>query len=157
MHFPIFRIDDRLLHGSVIIGWGESLDIQRFTICDDTLDPDSLEGMLFLAGVPEEKRGEIMSCEALAKELAQDQTQSWMILFSTPARLIDLLNRGVKIESCHIGGLHHHAGCRELLPYLFIDQRLEKELSMIMDHGVRILCQDLPGNRSHELGELLNE
>ena len=39
LHVPIvlFRVDERLIHGQVVIGWGHELRPERYVVVDDDL------------------------------------------------------------------------------------------------------------------------
>jgi mannose/fructose/N-acetylgalactosamine-specific phosphotransferase system component IIB len=35
MGIQLYRIDDRLIHGQVVVGWGQPLDIRFLVLVDD--------------------------------------------------------------------------------------------------------------------------
>jgi len=51
------RIDDRLIHGQVALGWGRSLRPTLFLVVSDTLRADVDRTELCLIGVPDDARG----------------------------------------------------------------------------------------------------
>src|ERR1700750_3479150 len=50
----LFRIDDRLIHGQVVVGWGQPLDIDFIVLVDDTVAASEWEQELYRMGVPPE-------------------------------------------------------------------------------------------------------
>jgi len=50
----LFRIDDRLIHGQVVVGWGQPLDIGFIVLVDDTVAASDWEQELYRMGVPPE-------------------------------------------------------------------------------------------------------
>jgi PTS system mannose-specific IIB component/fructoselysine and glucoselysine-specific PTS system IIB component len=150
------RVDDRLIHGQVVHGWGRALGATRFVIVSDGLraDPDHAE--LYLLAVPEEARGIVVGVDgmlepALGGELARERT---ILLFSdleTPLRLVEA---GYPLPELNLGGLHHRPGTQAALTYVFLDDRDRACLRGLAARGVRVTAQDLPGNPVHAAATL---
>ena len=54
MPVEIYRIDDRLIHGQVVVGWGRPLDIGFIVLVDDEVAASEWEQELYRMGVPPE-------------------------------------------------------------------------------------------------------
>ena len=54
MTLALYRIDDRLIHGQVVVGWGQPLDIEFIVLVDDTVATSDWEQELYRMGVPPE-------------------------------------------------------------------------------------------------------
>ena len=52
MSLDLFRIDERLLHGQVIVGWGMRLHIDYYVIVDNEVAANAWESDLYSAGLP---------------------------------------------------------------------------------------------------------
>src|SRR4051812_23393445 len=50
----LYRIDDRLIHGQVVVGWGRPLDIRFIVLVDDEVAASEWEQELYRMGVPPE-------------------------------------------------------------------------------------------------------
>jgi mannose/fructose/N-acetylgalactosamine-specific phosphotransferase system component IIB len=48
----LFRIDDRLIHGQVVVGWGQTLGIEFLVLVDDEVRASDWEQELYRMGVP---------------------------------------------------------------------------------------------------------
>jgi mannose/fructose/N-acetylgalactosamine-specific phosphotransferase system component IIB len=48
------RIDDRLIHGQVVVGWGQPLDVRFIVLVDDAVAASDWEKELYRMGVPPE-------------------------------------------------------------------------------------------------------
>ena len=158
MPILLARVDDRLIHGQVVYGWGRGLGATRYVIVSDALraDPDHAE--LYLLAVPDDARGLVVSegeflGAALREELARERT---IILFAdlgTPLRLVEA---GYPLPVLNVGGLHHAPGRRASLPYVFLDAEDRARLEALAARGVRVAAQDLPGNPAHGVDALLD-
>ena len=54
MSLVLYRIDDRLIHGQVVIGWGRPLDVGFVALVDDQVAASDWEQDLYRMGVPPE-------------------------------------------------------------------------------------------------------
>ena len=53
MAIQLCRIDDRLIHGQVVVGWGAALGLDYIAVVDDELAASEWEQDLYRAGLPE--------------------------------------------------------------------------------------------------------
>ena len=54
MTIELYRIDDRLIHGQVVVGWGQPLDLGFIVLVDDIVATSDWEQELYRMGVPPE-------------------------------------------------------------------------------------------------------
>ena len=52
MSFALHRIDDRLIHGQVLVAWGSRLDPRRMWVVDDGVAANAWEKALFADAAP---------------------------------------------------------------------------------------------------------
>ena len=158
MSVVLFRVDERLIHGQVVVGWGSQLHPQRIVVVDDELAISEWEQELYCLGLPPE-----VSTHFLTVQQAREQLPAWL---KDAARMIVLtrdvatmgrlalggLLRGVEVN---IGGIHHAPGRREVLPYVFLSANETQALRELADEGAQVSARDLPGSRRVDLGHLL--
>ena len=48
----MYRIDDRLIHGQVVVGWGQPMDVGYIVLVDDAVAHSEWEQELYRMGVP---------------------------------------------------------------------------------------------------------
>ena len=53
MAILLYRVDDRLIHGQVILGWGRPLGIDFILLVDDQVRESPWEQDLYRMGVPD--------------------------------------------------------------------------------------------------------
>ena len=66
-----FRIDDRLIHGQVVVGWGQPCGIRFFVLVDDEVARSDWEQELYRMGVPPEMDVYFASAEEAARRLPE--------------------------------------------------------------------------------------
>ena len=52
MPVELYRIDDRLIHGQVVVGWGQPLELRFIVLVDDEVAASDWEQELYRMGVP---------------------------------------------------------------------------------------------------------
>jgi len=151
------RIDDRLIHGQVVHGWGRSLDPTWIGIVSDSLRADPAHADLYLFAAPEGARAAALSvAEALSDSIRKTiLAERAFLLFPGVEEALRLREGGFPLEEVNVGGLHHAAGKSQLLPYVYLDSRDRDMLRALAALGVRLVAQDLPTNPSHRLEPLL--
>lgn len=152
----LHRIDDRLIHGQVVVGWGRPLGVGFIALVDDTVAASEWEQELFRMGVPPEMTLYFADVDAAAREHArwESDPRPGIVL----AGDIDTMRRlaaRVEIAEVNVGGIHHAAGRIQRLRYVFLSPEEERALRALADTGVSISAQDVPGGKSVELEELL--
>lgn len=158
MPIVLLRIDERLIHGQVVVGWGALLHPERIIVIDDELAGSPWEQELYSLGMPEEMRAEFHSVadgRALLPEWQASATRSMVL-----TRTIDAMGRlaagGVlRGAEVNVGGLHHAAGRRRVLPYVFLADAERAALQGLADTGVEVSARDVPGARRVDLQHLL--
>src|SRR5260370_32983623 len=54
MSIGLYRIDDRVIHGQVVVGWGKPLNVGFIVLLDDAVRASDSEQELYRMGVPPE-------------------------------------------------------------------------------------------------------
>jgi mannose/fructose/N-acetylgalactosamine-specific phosphotransferase system component IIB len=151
------RIDDRLIHGQVVHGWGRTLRPTWIGIVSDALRADPARAELYLFAAPEDAKAVALSVEEALSDGTRRtlETERAMLLFPGIDEPLRLKQGGFPLEEVNVGGLHHAAGKEALLPYVYLDARDRDQLRALAALGVRLVAQDLPTNPSHLLMPLL--
>lgn len=156
MSISILRLDDRLVHGQVVVGWGNALGIDRIVLVDDTVSETQWEQELYSMGVPE-----CMTVDFVSVKQAREKLSEWavneekvILIVGDVAGLVSLCRESAVVNKINLGGLHRSAGRRERLPYIFLT---DDEFALLKDlelGSISITAQDLPATRPVPLGDL---
>jgi PTS system mannose-specific IIB component/fructoselysine and glucoselysine-specific PTS system IIB component len=152
----LYRIDDRLIHGQVVVGWGQPLDIQFIVLVDDTVAASDWEQELYRMGVPPEMSLYFHTAADAVKALRKyrDDPRRGLLLtgdIATMRRLVD----GGGIETVNIGGIHSRHDRMQRLRYVFLSPDEERQLRELAERGTKVTAQDVPGARAVSLDDLL--
>jgi mannose/fructose/N-acetylgalactosamine-specific phosphotransferase system component IIB len=146
MVFPIVRVDDRLLHGQVVVGWGQALNLSPVLLVSDRVCKDPDLSKTFRALMPEELHGDVISLtEAAERWTRGDFKESRaMLVVEAPVDALKLVKLGAPLKQLMLGGLHYREDREEVLPYISLSEWDRTTLDELRELGVKISCQDLP-------------
>ena len=164
MPLELYRIDDRLIHGQVVVGWGRPLDIRFLVLVDDEVASSEWEQELYRMGVPPEMDVFFYAVdEAVAAHArcADDRRPGILLTgdIDTMRRLVDgvrVADPAHGIGAVNLGGLHHRVGRVQRMRYVFLTEGEERELRDLAAHGVAVSAQDVPSARAVPLDEILS-
>lgn len=157
MTLRLYRIDDRLIHGQVVVGWGQPMDIGFIVLVDDEVAGSDWEQELYRMGVPPgvQVYFDTTAAAIVAIPGYRDDVRPGILLTPDIATMRTLVDAGV-VESVNVGGLHHRPGRTQKLRYVFLTPEEETELRGMGETGVPVFAQDLPGATSVPLPEILD-
>ena len=156
MTVALVRVDDRLVHGQVVVGWGRPLRAAFVAVVDDALATSDWEQELYRMGAPEDLPLEFVSvAEARTRMPAWEaDPRPGIVLMGDVATATALATAGVRLAKLNLGGIHHRAGRTERLPYVFLTEEEWRALAALAAQGVQVTAQDLPSSRAVPLMEL---
>lgn len=158
MGVEIFRVDDRLIHGQVVVGWGQPLDIRFIVLVDDEVAASSWEQDLYRMGVPEEMDVAFESVTSAVDRmdaLIDDPRGVGMLLTADLFTMQRLVAGAPRIRRVNLGGIHHRPGRVQRLRYIFLSAEEEGVLRAMSTAGVEVQAQDVPAAAPVSLDELL--
>ncbi len=158
MSILLARVDDRLIHGQVVIGWGRPLALDRIVLVDEIVRGSPWEQELYRMAAPEEIALEFLSPAEAAPRLASwsGNRERVMVLvgsIDTAADLLRLAPGGIR--KLNLGGIHAGAGRRERLSYLHLSPSEVETLVNLERGGLEVSAQDVPGSRPIPLRDLV--
>ncbi len=158
MSVVLYRIDERLIHGQVVMGWGPELEVGHYVVVDDELAASEWEQDLYRLGLPDVATAEFLTVADARARLSELDAASLrtMVLTRTVAAMNGLAEGdGLRGREVNVGGLHHAAGRTERVPYVYLGPAEEEGLRVLADEGVEVSARDLPGSRAVALEALL--
>lgn len=157
MSIALVRVDDRLIHGQVVVGWAQALRIDRIVLVDDAASTSEWEQELYALGVPPEIQVQFASVEAAAATIsdwARDRHRTIILApdVETVARLSELSDT---VTHVNLGGVHAAEARAERLPYLHLSEAEAQRLTSLSERGVIVTAQDVPTAAPIRLADLL--
>jgi len=155
MSWVLHRIDDRLIHGQVLVAWGARLDPARIWIVDDAVAASDWERQVYVDAAPGiEVRvvGVTDGVTAWAGEAAASGAAFLLVRDLATARR--LIEGGAGVRAFNVGGLHYAPGKSKLNEYVYLDDADRADARALLDSGVALDAQDVPASRAQALTAL---
>jgi PTS system mannose-specific IIB component/fructoselysine and glucoselysine-specific PTS system IIB component len=147
MSILLCRIDDRLIHGQVVIGWGRPLGINLIILVDDQVATSEWEQELYRMAVDPDIDVKFVTVAEATSQLAEWQTNGKRGLVLTGDLETMAALHAANPEIVHrinLGGIHHRPGRRERLPFVYLTDQELRTLGTLEAHGAVITAQDVP-------------
>ena len=149
------RVDDRLIHGQVVIAWGERLHPERIVVADDASAANDWERELLASAAPGIQVSVLSVDDAAATHGAEAQRPGGaFLLVRSLTTALALVERGAHIPLLTLGGLHYAAGKDKISDYVYLDEADRRAARALISRGVRLEVQDVPASRPQPLESL---
>ena len=158
MPIVLLRVDERLIHGQVVVGWGGPLHADRIVVVDDAIAASPWEQELYCLGVPPEMEASFATVDDARAQVPawRDGSKRVIALVRDIATALRLAEGGILSgEEVNLGGIHHAAGRERVLPWLHLDDGDRRALRALAATGAVVSARDLPATRAVSLDELL--
>ena len=157
MPLCLVRIDDRLIHGQIVLGWARVLKPDRIVIANNRISQNEWERKFYVSSVPPHIKVSFLPLDELARELLNNffKDESVMILFEGIEDLYRVVEKGVQFREINIGGLHYREETEKLLPFVYLTEQDRAFLRELVKRGATLLAQDIPGNAPKNINSLV--
>jgi len=156
MTVVLHRVDDRLVHGQVVIGWGRPLDIGFIALVDDQVRTSDWEQDLYRMSVPEGVELIFASVREALRDLPgwRADVRRGIVLTADIETMAALHKADPAVDRINLGGIHHRPGRTERLPYVYLTDEELAQLRSLEASGATVTAQDLPTTTSVPLRSL---
>jgi len=153
----LVRIDDRLIHGQVVVKGLRHLECDEIWIVDDQLYGDDFMQSVLRLAAPPEVRVQVTPVREATRRLEQPLNNGHrvMVLLKSPQTALALLDDGLQFEELNVGGLAAGAGTTRLYKSVSATDEHIAALRAIRDRGVRVYFQMVPEERPLEMAAVL--
>lgn len=155
MSLNLVRVDDRLIHGQVVLGWAPALNADQILLVDDRVSSTEWERELYRMGVPPRMEVEFSSvadAPAALDRWAESERRTIVVIADVDT-LVRVCSVSDSVRRVNIGGLHEATGRRKRLPYVFLSDEETERLKALSERGIEITARDVPTAKPISLKE----
>ena len=160
MPLVLARIDDRLIHGQVVVGWGNFLRPDRIILCNNAVAQEDWQRDMFKSA------GDLVAFDLTISIFTMEETLTFfkeddfaaekiILLVESPADLWYLHDADAPIEQVNVGGMHYKSGKRQIAPYIFVDDEDVTFFKRLIEKNIKVYGQDVPTAKKLDISELL--
>lgn len=156
MPLVLVRIDDRLIHGQVVVGWGIQLEPDRIILCSDTIASSPWEKEIYMgaeATAPYPLTVSVLTIDEtlLFLKNAENENERIILLIETPQEILELTKKGLDIEKINVGGMHYKQGKRRLASYIFVDDADIYSFKEISEMKIKLEGREVPTGKKVDI------
>jgi PTS system mannose-specific IIB component/fructoselysine and glucoselysine-specific PTS system IIB component len=150
-------LDDRLIHGQVVVGWGNALEADQILLIDDHVASVPWERDLYRLGVPPSMDVEFASVDEApaALEAVVNSKKRVIVVIADIDTLVRVCRASEVVRRVNIGGLHEAEGRRRRLRYVFLSDSESESLKQLEASGIEVTARDVPSAKAIPLSEFL--
>ncbi len=151
------RIDDRLIHGQVVVGWRHVLDPQRIMLCSDEVANSDWQKTIYMSAVTNDIAASVLTLQETVAELASGllDRERVLLLVDSPKMLVHLVDAGVPITEVNVGGMHFRAGKNQIAPFIFVDEEDVSHFRTLYERGIKLEGRDVPTRSPIDIAQAL--
>ena len=159
MSFGLWRIDDRLIHGQVATRWTKETGVQRIIVVNDNVVKDKTRVTMLKQAVPPGVTAHVVSVDKMMRvynnpEYAGDKV---MLLFTNPTDALELVRRGVPIQSINIGGMAYKEGRVMLDMSVSVDEKDIEAFKELDSRGIELEVRKVASDKKVPVLQLIAE
>ena len=146
MPLELLRIDERLIHGQVLVGWGRPLDLDFYIIVDEALASSEWERELWASALADEERAEFLGVDEAARRFGElsARVERGALLTRDTGTMRALAERGcLDGRTVNVGGVYAAAGRKKILDYVHLSPEEAEDLRAIGEHA-SVSARNLP-------------
>jgi len=154
-----FRVDDRLIHGQVMVGWVLALDIPGIILANDRIATDAWHRDTLRTVVTSFSEGVKLEMLRLSETVAYVENNRLkgrqMLLVESVSDAEALYRQGLSLPVLNLGGVHLRQGRERFLSFLYLDSSEIEAILRLSRKGVKVIAQDLPGSKAVDVVKLI--
>ncbi|MFH1563658.1 MAG: PTS sugar transporter subunit IIB [Nitrospirota bacterium] len=147
MSIDLIRIDDRFIHGLVVVGWVPAIRCTQIVVANDRVAANETQKKLMRMATPEGIEAFILTIKEAAELIKEGkfESQKTMLLIGNPDDALRLVHEGVNIKSINVGVMKFTPDRKQIFPSISMN---EKEIAIFRqlstDYGIEIEVRTPP-------------
>lgn len=138
-------IDDRLIHGQVVLFWMRYWQIEQILVANDEAAANELRKIMLRLIVPPGLGCEILTTAQAALRLAAGPVEArTLLLLASPVDALTILKQSGTLERVNVANLSARPNTRELTPHLYVTEEELSALERLSRLGVEVTARQLP-------------
>ena len=153
----LVRIDDRLIHGQVVVGWAKVVTPDYIVVANDVVAADTLQRSLMELATPSHLGVVICRVDEIAEAClhAPLDNKRVLLLFSTPQDLAYAVETGLPVKRADVGGMRYAPGKRQVLRAVSLDPMDEICFRALLKKGIKLSVRMVPTDEEVDIAKFL--
>jgi mannose/fructose/N-acetylgalactosamine-specific phosphotransferase system component IIB len=151
------RIDNRLVHGQVVVSWLQAERANTIIVANDGIAADDFQKTMLLAVKPPHIHELILSVdEALAYVVdPAHANEQVFLLVKEPVDALRLHRGGVGVKVMNVGNMAFATGAKRVSRTIFVTPRDVEAFKALREEGVELTARMMPTDGRNDFMKLL--
>lgn len=157
MRIVLVRVDDRLIHGQVVVGWTRTVGATRIVVGDDEAAADSMRQMLLRMAAPPGVEVSILPVDEAARQLASEAfpNDRVMVIVRSPVALVRMRDLGFLFTEVNVGNVAMAPGRVRLTKEVAATPEELEAWNRLDQCGVSLVARWLPGGTATDFNHVV--
>lgn len=142
------RMDNRLIHGQILVSWNSAFKIEHIIVTNDTVANDPLQVTLLKAVAPLNAKVSVLTikdCVAYCNS-TQAESENIFVIAKFPEDGLALVDGGLKMPVLNLGNQAFVRNSKKISNTVFLTESGVKALKKLHEEGIRITCRMMPSD-----------
>lgn len=146
------RMDNRLIHGQILVAWSREFRIDHLIVTNDKVASDPLQVTLLKAVAPLGCEVSVLTVEDTVAycHSPKGQSENIFIIAKFPEDGLGLVEKGLDVKTLNLGNQAFVRGSKKLSNSVFLTEQGVQALKKIHNCGIRITCRMMPTDSDTE-------
>lgn len=146
------RMDNRLIHGQILVSWNSQMPIDHLIVTNDVVAKDNLQQTLLKAVTPIGSKVSVLTIEDCVNycKSPESEKEKIFIIAKYPEDGLALVKGGLEMPVLNLGNQAFVRGSKKLSNTVFLTESGVKALKEIHEMGIRITCRMMPTDPDNE-------
>ena len=151
------RIDNRLVHGQVVVSWIRAEHADLLMVANDSIARDDFQRSILMAVAPPSIHELVLSLDdALAYIASPEHAQERVfLLVKTPEDALKLVRGGLAIETINVGNMAFAVGAKRVSNTVYVTPADVDHFVALHDSGIALTCRMMPTERGNDFINML--
>ena len=153
------RVDDRLIHGEVVMGWVPAMRITRIIIVDDALAANPFATRALQALIPPDMKCYVYTEQKAVDRLMADgpKGERLLLLVKTPLTMQALVEAGLPLQECNLGCVGIDTGRRPFFKNISLSRQEVLALDALQKQGCEPYYQLVPDQKRYDISAAIED
>ncbi|SDD32599.1 PTS system, mannose-specific IIB component [Paenibacillus sp. UNCCL117] len=157
MKIVLVRVDDRLIHGEVAVGWTRILGATHIVVANDQASTDNTQKMLLKMATPVGVKSTVLSVADAAQQLsaAKFKNDKVLVLVRDPQSLLGLMEGGLNLEQVNVANVRMAEGRQRITKEVAASPEEIAAWKELDRRDVKLEARLLPGSAPNDFGKII--
>lgn len=144
MEVVLYRVDERLIHGQVMVAWIGKTGANSVVIVDEKLGEDDFMKQVFQLAAPSNIKVYVTGREGFRDMLDDQSDHKAIVLFKGPFEALEALKDAVPVGELIVGNVATAPGRKKYTHYAYMSDEEKQMLADLQEVGWKVNLQLLP-------------